>query len=107
VVVKTKQPAIVRLRLLHHPAWSVTVDGKPAKTKRTVSYNAILVPIRAGESRIEAHFTRTTDRTIGGWMSAGSFVGAGLLVAWPFKRTSDRRLAAVDGGVADVFALHR
>jgi len=86
VVVKTKQPAIVRLRLLHHPAWSVTVDGKPAKTKRTVSYNAILVPIRAGESRIEAHFTRTTDRTIGGWMSAGSFVGAGLLVAWPFKR---------------------
>ena len=86
IVIKTRRPAIVRLRLLHYPAWSVTVNGKPAKTTRTVSYNAILVPIPAGDLRIEAHLTPTADRTIGGWISAGSFLGAGLLVAWPFKR---------------------
>ncbi|PYT56932.1 MAG: hypothetical protein DMG46_15925 [Acidobacteria bacterium] len=86
VVVRSKQPAIVRLRLLHHAAWIVTLNGKLAKTRRTVSYNAILVPIPAGESHIEAHFTRTVDRTIGGWTSLASLLGASLLVTWPFKR---------------------
>lgn len=86
VVVKTKRPAVVRLRLLHYPAWVATVNGNPVKTRRTVSYNAILVPISAGESRIEVHFTRTPDRTIGGCISAVSLLGAALLFAWPFKR---------------------
>ncbi len=85
VVVKTKQPAIVRLRLLHYPAWIVTVNGNPVKTRRTVSYNAILIPISPGESRIEAHFTRTPDRTIGGWITIASALGA-VLVAWPFRQ---------------------
>jgi len=90
IVARTRRPAIVRLRLLHHPAWEVTVNGNLAKTRRTVSYNAILVPIPAGESRIEAHFTRTMDRTIGGYISAGCFLGAGLLVGWPLKRRVSR-----------------
>jgi len=86
VVVRSKQPATVRLRLLHHPAWIVTLNGKPAMTRRTVSYNAILVPIPAGESRIEARFTRTADRTIGGWTSVAALLGAGLLATWPTRR---------------------
>jgi hypothetical protein len=62
------------------------VNGESAKTRRTLSYNAILVPIPAGESRIEAHLTRTADRTIGGCVSAASFLGGALLAAWPFKQ---------------------
>ncbi len=81
VMAKSKVPAVVRLRLLHYPAWAVTVNGKPAKTRRTVSYNAILVPIPAGESRIEAHFGRTPDRTVGGFTSLlASCIGLYLLL---------------------------
>jgi len=85
LVAKTKGPAVVRLRLLHYPAWTVAVNGNPVKTRRTVSYNAILVPISAGESRIEAHFTRTPDRTIGGCISVISLLGAALLLGWQIK----------------------
>ena len=86
VVAETRGPAVVRLRLLHYPAWTITVNGNPVKTRRTVSYNAILVPVSAGESRIEARFTLTPDRAIGTCVSAVSFLGAALLFAWPFKR---------------------
>lgn len=85
VVTKTKGPAVIRLRLLHYPAWTITVNGNPVKTRRTISYNAILVPISAGESRIEAHFVRTPDRAIGGCISVLSLLGAALLFGWPIK----------------------
>ena len=85
VVVRAEKAALVRLRLLHHPAWQVTVNGKPTKTGRTEIYNAIVVPVNAGESRIEARFTQTSDRKVGGWLSAISVLGAALL-AWPSKK---------------------
>jgi hypothetical protein len=85
VVVHTEEAASVRLRLLRYPAWQVTVNGKLAKTGRTETYNAIVVPINSGESRIEARFTQTPDRKIGGWLSAISVLGAALL-AWPAKK---------------------
>jgi hypothetical protein len=89
VWVKTEGKAAVRLRLLHYPAWQVTVNGKLAEARRTVSYDAILVPIAAGESRIEARLIRTRDRTVGGWISFASFLGlAGL--AWPFRRSATK-----------------
>jgi hypothetical protein len=87
VVVRTRRPALVGLRLLHHPAWAVSLNGKPAKTSRTNSYDAIVVPVLAGESRIEARFTRTPDRTIGGWISIASLLLSGLLAGWPFRQT--------------------
>lgn len=85
VVAMLSQPGTVRLRLLHHPAWQITVDGKAVKTGRTVSYDAILVPLPRGESRVEAHFTRTTDRTIGAVISLLSS-GVGLCLLFPFRR---------------------
>ncbi len=69
VEVRVPHSAVLRLRLLHHPAWAVSVNGQPTQTGRTTSYNAILVYLPAGASRIEARFIRTPDRTIGGWLS--------------------------------------
>ena len=69
VVVKSAAPATIRLRLLHYPAWLITINGTPSPSHRTVSYDAVVVVVPAGESRIEAHFTRTGDRAIGGAMS--------------------------------------
>lgn len=84
IAVRVSQPSTVRLRLLHHPGWQVTLDGKLIKTSRTISYDAILVAVPAGESHIEAHFVRTIDRTIGGCVTLFSVLTAGIL-AWPLK----------------------
>lgn len=85
ITLRVSQPSTVRLRLLHHPSWQVTLDGRPVKTSRTISYDAILVPVPAGESRIEAHFIRTTDRTIGACVTLFAAFGAGIL-AWAPRR---------------------
>jgi hypothetical protein len=85
VLVKTVQPVKIRLRLLHHPAWSVRVNGRSVPLERTVSYDAIVVPVPMGESRIEAQFTRTKDRTTGGTISVLSALAA-VLMGWTPKR---------------------
>jgi hypothetical protein len=85
VWVRAEKAAAVRLRLLHHPAWQVSVNGKPSSTERTEIYNAIVVPVSAGESRIEARFTKTGDRKIGGWLSGISLLGTALL-GWPSRK---------------------
>ncbi|HLZ13293.1 MAG TPA: 6-pyruvoyl-tetrahydropterin synthase-related protein [Candidatus Acidoferrum sp.] len=82
VIVHSAGPARIRLRLLHYPAWLVTVNGAPTSTQRTVSYDAIVVAVPSGESRIEARFTRTVDRTIGGCISVLSAL-AGAFLMWP------------------------
>jgi len=87
IVVRTDRSAFVRLRLLHYPAWQVSVNDKLVKTGRTPSYSAVLVAVAAGESRIEARFAQTQDRTIGGWISLASFLGiAGLIL--PFRKSA-------------------
>jgi len=83
VVAKTKGPELIRLRLLDHPAWAITVNGKPVKTKRTLSYKAVVVPVPAGESRIEARFARTEDRIIGDWAAVLSALTAIFLMSYP------------------------
>lgn len=88
VEVQAPHAAVLRLRLLHHPAWAVTINGKPAQTGRTASYDAILVYLPAGESRIEARFTRTLDRTLGGWLSVISAAIAVMMLWFSKQRTA-------------------
>jgi hypothetical protein len=85
VTVRLAAPARIRLKLLQYPAWVVSVNGSAAPLHRTVSYDAVVVAVPAGESRIEARFTRTLDRTIGGCISLVSGLGAVMLL-WTSKR---------------------
>ena len=85
VTMRSAAPAKIQLRLLHYPAWRITLNDQPAPTLRTVSYDAVVLLVPAGESRIEARFTQTADRTIGGCLTAISGLAAGLLL-WPLKR---------------------
>ncbi len=85
VTVRSAAPAKIRLRLLHYPAWRITLNDQPTPTRRTVSYDAVVLVVPAGESRIEARFTQTSDRTIGGCLTAVSWLAVVLLV-WPLKR---------------------
>jgi hypothetical protein len=85
VTVSLAAPARIRVKLLQYPAWVVSVNGKAVPLHRTVSYDAVVVAVPSGESRIEARFTRTLDRTIGGCISLASALAAGMLL-WTSKR---------------------
>lgn len=79
--VVTPKAARVELRLLDYPAWKVRVDGRPAEVSHPEGTRQMIVAVPAGESRIEAEFVRTRDRTLGGWLSAAAAAGSlGLLL---------------------------
>jgi len=71
----------VAIRLLDYPAWQVSLNGKLMKPHHGAVTNQMILPVAAGESRIEIIFARTWDRIIGGWVSiltACGLMGLGL-----------------------------
>lgn len=77
--VQALKPEKLALRLLDYPAWRITVDGKAIHAEHLRGVRAIVVAVPAGKSVVEAEFTRTRDRTIGGLLSAASLLAACLL----------------------------
>jgi len=78
----TAQAARVAVRLVDYPAWRVTVDGKPIAVEHAPGTAQMIVPVPAGQSRVEIRFTRTMDRTIGGFVSVLSACGSIGLLLW-------------------------
>ena len=78
VQVNAKKPVRIALRLLDYPAWRVEVNGKPVQVEHPAGTEQMIVPLGAGESRIDVHFNRTPDRTLGIGIS---LVGALTLLA--------------------------
>jgi hypothetical protein len=72
-------PDRLTLRLLRYPAWRVEVNGREVETEARESTGQMLVPVEAGMNRVEIQLIRTWDRTVGGWISAGT---AMCLVVW-------------------------
>lgn len=56
------------VKLFYYPGWRVEVNGRVVETHES-SIGQMLVPIAAGMNRVEIRFTRTWDRTVGGWIS--------------------------------------
>jgi hypothetical protein len=64
------QPGQLLLRLFNYPAWRVEVNGQiVATTTRSVT-GQMLIPVQAGENRVQITLTRTWDRTLGGIVTA-------------------------------------
>jgi hypothetical protein len=72
----------LKLRLFPYPAWRVEVNGRVVDTDSDDDTDQMLVPIDAGMNRVQVDFTRTWDRTAGGWISG---VSSFLLLAWFVK----------------------
>jgi hypothetical protein len=88
VQVVAHQPTHLVLRLVDYPAWRVTVNGKPVSVQHPEGTRQMIVPLPAEDSEVRIEFTRTIDRTIGGWISVVSGVGCFCLVIW--KRRDSR-----------------
>lgn len=81
-------PGELALRLFSYPAWKVEVNGRAVEAKERSGSGQLLVPVPAGMNHVQVTFTRTWDRTAGGWLS---FLTLLALVLWIYPRT--RRLA--------------
>jgi hypothetical protein len=83
--VDTAEPVKLALRLVNYPAWEVRIDGNPIVAKSAEPTAQLIVPVPAGDHRVEVHFRRTRDRKVGGAISGLSLVGL-CLFAWLQRR---------------------
>jgi hypothetical protein len=84
--ITTREPAVLKLRLLDYPAWRVKVNEAVVAPEQTGETAQITVPLAAGSSLVAVRFIRTPDRTIGAVISVVSALIALLL----FTRHQER-----------------
>jgi len=77
--VVTQKSARVALRLVNYPAWRVTLNGKRVSARHPEATGQMVVAVPAGESELRIDFTRTPDRTAGGWISVLSLMTLSVL----------------------------
>jgi hypothetical protein len=68
------------LRLRRYPAWTITVNGSPVASQGTREDGLIEIPIIAGSSEIEIHWTTTPDILWGRRISLISLAALILLI---------------------------
>jgi hypothetical protein len=62
-------PDNLALQLFNYPAWRVKVNGRVVQAATREGTGQMLIPVQAGPNRVQIHFARTWDRSIGGWIS--------------------------------------
>ena len=89
--ITTREPAVLKLRLLDYPAWRVKVNEAVVVPEQTGETAQITVPLAAGPSQVAVRFIRTPDRSIGAGISAASVLIALLLFTRRQERDRDRQ----------------
>jgi hypothetical protein len=84
--VQVERPGQLVLRLFNYPAWRVDVNDEVVATSTRDVTGQMLIPVQAGENRVQITFTRTWDRTVGGIISAVTVLFLGGFVMLRRKR---------------------
>jgi hypothetical protein len=84
----TRAPDLVALHLLNYPAWQVTLNKNRIALEHPKGTEQMIVPVPAGESELQIDFTRTWDRSAGGWISIASLAASIWVLAWK-RRAQD------------------
>jgi hypothetical protein len=89
---QVEHPGQLGLRLFNYPAWRVEVNGQVVATSARDVTGQMLIPVQAGENRVQITFTRTWDRTVGGIISAVTvlFLGGFLMLRRKCMRSGVR-----------------
>lgn len=72
------------LKLFNYPAWRVEVNGQVVQAGTRENAGQMLVPVQAGENRVQVSFNRTWDRTVGLWISVLALSLILILLRAPF-----------------------
>jgi hypothetical protein len=83
---QVEHPGQLVLRLFNYPAWRVELNGQVAATSTRDVTGQMLIPVQAGENRVQITLTRTRDRTVGGIISAVTVLFLGGFVMLRRKR---------------------
>jgi hypothetical protein len=68
-IVGVSQPAVLVLHLFNYPAWQVAVNGHRITAESQETTGQMMIPVAAGENRVQVAFVRTWDRRLGGIVS--------------------------------------
>jgi hypothetical protein len=68
-IVAATQPAKLVLHLFNYPAWQVEVNGHRIRAESEETTGQMIIPVAAGENRVQVTFVRTWDRRLGGMVS--------------------------------------
>jgi hypothetical protein len=78
---QVERPGQLVLRLFNYPAWRAEVNGRMVTTSTREVTGQMLIPVQAGENRVQITLTRTWDRTLGGVISGvTAFFLGGIVV---------------------------
>jgi hypothetical protein len=89
IVIDTETPGKLVLRLFNYPLWKTEVNGHPAQTASTPDTGQMIVPITAGENRVQIDFVNGWDRKVGWVLSGCAFLVIALVYAlWNKSQTS-------------------
>jgi hypothetical protein len=70
IVADASAPGSLTFRLFNYPSWKAEVNGGVVRTQSTEHTGLMIVPIRAGENRVEIRFVEGWDRRVGALISA-------------------------------------
>jgi hypothetical protein len=85
--VEISQPGQLVLRLFNYQAWHVEVNSQMVATTTRSVTGQMLIPVQAGENRVQITFTCTWDRTLGGIVSAVTALLFGIYFALRGRRS--------------------
>ena len=83
-----QEPEKLVLRLFNYPAWAAQVNGRATSAETQELTGQMIIPVDAGQNRVEIRFVRTWDRTLAGVIS-----GVALLLVLATTVFSRKRLA--------------
>ncbi|HEX3987417.1 MAG TPA: 6-pyruvoyl-tetrahydropterin synthase-related protein [Acidobacteriaceae bacterium] len=83
-VVTSSGPGYAVLRLMDYPAWRVTVNGAAMnlEARRHRDDGLMVIPVKAGTTRIEVRWGTTRDAWAGRWLSLAALA---VTLAWMWK----------------------
>jgi hypothetical protein len=92
LLISSRSPEELILRLLSYPAWKASIDGRPAQISAVPHTGQILISLPAGTHRVELQFERTLDRTVGDALSAATVLLLALCLFLNVRRRVAERL---------------
>jgi hypothetical protein len=87
IVADATSPGKLVLRLFNYPLWNVEVNGRAVRTETTSNTGQMVVPVAAGENRVQVRFVEGWDRLVGAGFSAFAILA---VILW-FVRSRMKR----------------